>query len=180
MKSCFIPGKVSISTLNFSATVFHIKREATRISGYVRIPALNPHAAIFYPLFYRTDKNVQCYSVINTVFKDRSNGSTTPDVCVNCFNTSSYTLNPNALDFSQKMDRSFTLNTNAPDVTILDSQGPADWDTVSSNSVNQSNEQNPHYILIQLRLSIINKVIIGHLNFNSLRNKFEMLIDGYC
>ena len=103
------------------------------------------------------------------------------DVYDNCFNPSSFTLNPNALDFSPYMFRSFTLNPNAPDfypeVTILDSQGSADWDTSYSNPVNESNEQDPHYILKQLRLSNINKVMIGHLNINSLRNKFEMLID---
>ena len=38
-------------------------------------------------------------------------------------------------------------------------------------------EQDPNYILNQLRFSNINKVIIGHLNINSLRNKFKMLMD---
>ena len=79
------------------------------------------------------------------------------------------------------MFRSFTLNRSAPDfypdVTILDSQGSADWDTLYSNRGNESNEPDPHYILKQLRLSNINKVMIGHLNINWLRNKFGMLID---
>ena len=78
------------------------------------------------------------------------------------------------------MDRSFILNPYAPefypDVTIVDSQRSPDWDISCPNPTSQSNEQDPHYILNQLRLSNINKVIIGHLNIKSLRNKLEMLM----
>ena len=150
------------------------------IADYVRMPALNPRAAFFYPRFFRNDKNIQCYSFINSVFKDRSDGFTTPDVCGSCLNSNSFTLNPSALDFSPNMDKSFILNPNAPefypDVTIVDSQRSPDWDISCPNPTSQSNEQDPYYILNQLRLSNINKVIIGHLNINSLRNKFEMLM----
>ena len=90
---------------------------------------------------------MQCSSFINNVFKDRSSGFSTPDVYDNCFNPSSFTLNPNALDFSPNIFRSFTLNPSAPDfypdVAILDSQGSADWDTLYSNGRNESNEQDP-------------------------------------
>ena len=47
----------------------------------------------------------------------------------------------------------------------------------STNSPNNSKEEEPHMILKQLRLSNINKVIIGHLDINSLRNKLKSLIN---
>ena len=120
------------SNLNPSVAAFHVNRKTGGIADYVRMPALNPHAAFFYPRFFRNDKNIQCYSFINPVFKDRSDGFTTPDVCGSCLNPSSSTLNPSALDFSPNMDRSFILNPNAPefypDVAIVDSQCSPDWD----------------------------------------------------
>ena len=50
-------------------------------------------------------------------------------------------------------------------------------DSLDGDPSNMSNEQGAHSILHQLRLSNVNKVIIGHLNINSLRNKFEMIMD---
>ena len=68
------------------------------------------------------------------------------------------TLNPNAVEFRPNVNDSFHANFH--DDTL----------DISSEVGYQSD-------LRQLRLSNINKVIIGHLNINSLRNKFEMLMD---
>ena len=150
------------SNLNPSVAAFHVNRKAGGIADYVRMPALNPRAAFFYPRFFRNDKNIQYYACINPVFKDRSDGFTTPDVCGSCLNPSSFTLNPSALDFFPNMDRSFILNPNAPefypDVTIVDSQRSPDWDISCPNPTSHSNEQDPYYILNHLRLSSIKKL----------------------
>ena len=40
-----------------------------------------------------------------------------------------------------------------------------------------SMESSPYSILKDLRLKNINRVIVGHININSMRNKFHMLYD---
>ena len=59
------------------------------------------------------------------------------------------------------------LNISTPDSSLLS----------SSTSFNDNTDEvlDPDRILKSIRLSIINRLVIGQLNINSLRNKFESL-----
>ena len=41
-------------------------------------------------------------------------------------------------------------------------------------------QDSPHYRLQSLRLGNVDRVVIGHLNINSIRNKFGLLSDMVC
>ena len=46
---------------------------------------------------------------------------------------------------------------------------------INMNSDQVSDATSPRYILKQLKLANANKIIVGHLNINSIRNKLEYL-----
>ena len=46
-----------------------------------------------------------------------------------------------------------------------------------SDTLDEDEENSPYSILQNLRIKNIDKIIIGHLNINSIRNKFELFTD---
>ena len=111
---------------------------------------LNPNAASFIP---RGD------SSMGNVIKSKSINKSS-DIRDSNIRRYPYPvfLNPGAVTFCPKVKR----------VEISIQGNPAK---------SENNDHDLRDTLHQLRLSNINKIIIGHLNINSLRNKFEMLTE---
>ena len=75
--------------------------------------------------------------------------------------------------FSQ-WDDIITQNSNIPLNATRNTTGNASCSSLLINS-NNSEEKDPQSFLKDIRINNINRLIIGQLNINSLRNKFEQL-----
>ena len=93
-----------------------------------------------------------------------------------CYTACTQVLNPNATPFSPDIT---SCTCNAAYVyksSVLDSSlFPGNSEENEADDLNTIDNLDPIKILKSVRFSNVNRLIIGHLNINSLRNKFESL-----
>ena len=83
-----------------------------------------------------------------------------------CLSAGSFTLNPNIHNYSASSSTSpDIIDISTPDVST------------TSDPLDEDVENSPYVLLQNLRIRNIDKIIIGHLNINSIRNKFELFAD---
>ena len=158
-----------------SSAVTSIVHPACPHPQFSHIP-LNPHAILFSSSRKVNIRNRAVAAVFFTILILSS-------IMLNTFNTNlckdvhityTYGLNPNA--------RCFNLESNEIAPVFSNTESPT-IHTLMNNSENTVEHPNikishdPYSILKDIRLKNVNRIIIGHLNINSVRNKFEMVSD---
>ena len=76
---------------------------------------------------------------------------------------------------SEDLDSELFLDPLTPEISVV---SECDLSVIDgTNSEMSSDNESPHSILHNLRLKNVNRVIIGHININSVRNKINLLAD---
>ena len=123
---------------------------------------LNPLAKCFTP------KSIQILNIPLTPFSDYINDlDTTAHVC---------DVSTPEISFSDSIaNDTCAYETNLQQIPLKGELG-ANTRSVESREINSDNDS-PHSILQGLRIKNTDKIIIGHLNINSIRNKIHLLAD---
>ena len=79
----------------------------------------------------------------------------------------------NEHELSSNVHNHFAPSLASPDVIDLSTPEV----TFMTDTLDEDEENSPYFILQNLRIRNIDKIIFGHLNINSIRNKFELFTD---
>ena len=153
----------------------------SEISKIVYMLKLDPNARTFIPLINNvTPIEMNAKSNLNDLSNClEASGNRAPLPLLNCLarlNTLTKpffttVLNPNAQPFTAEfvtLDRSGSVDSD------LDSLSPS----MNFSKIEQDEEEGTAYVaLCNLRVKSIDKILFGHININSIRNKFEPLVD---
>ena len=165
----FIPSMRPTASLNPHASVFNpkVRYDDSACSNNLRVYALNPLSAIFNP---KSAYNLGTYPVSEESFQSFQS----LDDNINILDKT-----PCPLDISTPNSSSVSdFENDACD--DLEGPGAPRPSILSSNSVSgdvSSDEDSPQKTLHALRLKNVDKIILGHININSIRNKIHLLAD---
>ena len=85
-------------------------------------------------------------------------------------------------DNCSHLSHNIHLNDNDTTIIYKSTNSTLDMSAMNCNSIKDKDDSGPLNILKKLKLNNVNRLVIGHLNINSLRNKFEslkLLASGY-
>ena len=125
---------------------------------------MNPSAANFYPKLSHNHLNL-----INITLNECI---TSPPINVDLISQNS-TLNPLAAAFLPDPPKNI-LETNT-EISLLSSPDNINDFPINNTILNKDDDSDPYKLLKSIKVSNVNRLIIGQLNINSLRHKFEAL-----